>query len=118
VIESLLGRNELQPTFKNRDGGTDFISPHTINEIFVAGVTRFQLHLVSDTAFRFMVCLDSQLDTERRAACVAGVEARLREILARKRMDNVQFEVHPVDDLPVNPRTRKFQLIVDARAAA
>jgi phenylacetate-coenzyme A ligase PaaK-like adenylate-forming protein len=118
VIESLLGRNELQPTFRNRDGGTDFVSPHTINEIFVAGVTRFQLHLLSDSAFRFMVCLDSQLGADQRAACVAGVEARLREILARKRMDNVQFQVLVADDLPVNPRTRKFQLIVDARAAA
>jgi phenylacetate-coenzyme A ligase PaaK-like adenylate-forming protein len=118
VIESLLGRNELQPTFKNRDGGTDFISPHTINEIFVAGVTRFQLHLLSDAAFRFMVCLDSQLGEAQRAACVAGVEARLREILGRKRMDNVRFDVVVAHDLPVNPRTRKFQLIVDARAAA
>lgn len=115
VIESLLGRNELQPTFKTRDGGTDFVSPHTINEIFVAGVTRFQLHLLSDSAFRFMVCLDSQLGAEQRAACVAGVEARLREILARKRMDNVRFDVQVANDLPVNPRTRKFQLIVDAR---
>ena len=33
VIESLVGRNELQPVFKNRDGVEDFISPHTINEI-------------------------------------------------------------------------------------
>src|SRR5882672_2533827 len=118
VIESLLGRNELQPTFKTRDGGQDFLSPHTINEIFVAGVTRFQLHLLGDAAFRFMVCLDSQLGAEQRAACVAGVEARLREILSHKRMDNVRFDVVVADDLPVNPRTRKFQLIVDARAAA
>jgi hypothetical protein len=49
---------------------------------------------------------------------VAGVEARLREILERKRMDNVRFDVVVTNDLPVNPRTRKFQLIVDARAAA
>ena len=117
VIESLVGRNELQPTFKTRDGGEDFISPHTINEIFVAGVTRFQMHLLGPDAFRFMVCLDSTLGTEARAAAIKGVSARLREILARKRMDNVRYEVLAVDDLPVNPRTRKFQLIVDQRAA-
>jgi hypothetical protein len=29
----------------------------------------------------------------------------------------VTFEVASVDDLPVNPRTRKFQLIVDDREA-
>ena len=42
--------------------------------------------------------------------------ARLREILALKRMDNVHFEVVPAEDLPVNPRTRKFQIILDRRA--
>ncbi len=55
VIENLIGRNELQPVFFNRDGNKDFISPHTINEIFVPGVTRFQLQLTGDDSFRFMV---------------------------------------------------------------
>jgi len=117
VIESLVGRNELQPVFKTRDGGEDFISPHTINEIFVAGVTRFQMHWLGDAAFRFMVCLDASLGAEQRAAAVEGVRHRLHDILARKRMDNVRFDVVPTDDLPVNPRTRKFQLILDKRAA-
>lgn len=117
VIESLVGRNELQPVFKTRDGGEDFISPHTINEVFVAGVTRFQMHLLGAEAFRFMICLDAVLDAEQRAAAIKAVSDRLRQILARKRMDNVRFEVLAVDDLPVNPRTRKFQLIVDKRAA-
>jgi phenylacetate-coenzyme A ligase PaaK-like adenylate-forming protein len=117
VIESLVGRNELQPVFKTADGGEDFVSPHTINEIFVAGVTRFQMHLLGPDAFRFMVCLDAALGAEQRAAAIKGVSDRLREILARKRMDNVRYDVLAVDDLPVNPRTRKFQLIVDKRAA-
>ena len=117
VIESLVGRNELQPVFKTRDGGEDFISPHTINEIFVAGVTRFQMHLLGPEAFRFMVCLDSGLGAEQRTAAIKAVAERLREILARKRMDNVRYDVLAVDDLPVNPRSRKFQLIVDKRAA-
>jgi phenylacetate-coenzyme A ligase PaaK-like adenylate-forming protein len=118
VIESLVGRNELQPVFKNRDGAEDFISPHTINEVFVAGVTRFQLQLTGAEEFRFMVCLDNALDAAARDAAVEGVARRLREILARKRMDNVRFTVLPTDDLPVNPRTRKFQLIVDRRPTA
>lgn len=118
VIESLVGRNELQPVFKNRDGIEDFISPHTINEVFVAGVTRFQLQLTGAAEFRFMVCLDTALDAAARQTAIDGVAQRLREILARKRMDNVRFTVVPTDDLPVNPRTRKFQLIVDKRPAA
>jgi phenylacetate-coenzyme A ligase PaaK-like adenylate-forming protein len=116
VIESLVGRSEIQPVFKNRDGVEDFVSPHTINEIFVAGVTRFQLELTGETEFRFMIVLDPVLSDAARAAACDAVAARLREILARKRMDNVRFTVVPTDDLPVNPRTRKFQLIVDRRA--
>ncbi|HVY64007.1 MAG TPA: hypothetical protein VHH11_04215 [Gammaproteobacteria bacterium] len=118
VIESLVGRSELQPKFRNRDGVEDFVSPHTINEIFVPGVARFQLQLTGEDEFRFMVCLDASLDAAARAAAVEGVARRLREILAHKRMENVRFEVVAADDLPVNPRTRKFQLIVDRRPGA
>jgi phenylacetate-CoA ligase len=118
VIESLVGRSELQPTFRNRDGVEDFISPHTINEIFVAGVTRFQLQITGADEFRFTVCLDPALDEPARNVAIRRVAERLREILARKRMENVRFDVLAVDDLPLNPRTRKFQLIVDARPPA
>jgi phenylacetate-coenzyme A ligase PaaK-like adenylate-forming protein len=116
VIENIVGRNELLPRFRNRDGVEDFVSPHTINEVFVAGVTRFQLQLTGEAEFSFMICLDPTLDAASRSAAAAAVGARLREILARKRMDNVRFEVVPTDDLPVNPQTRKFQLIVDRRS--
>ena len=118
VIDSLVGRNELLPVFRNRDGVEDFISPHTINEVFVKGVMRFQLHLLDAQSFRFLVCLDRQLDAGQRDECVAAVTRRLREILPRKLMENVRFTVDVVDDLPVNPRTRKFQLIVDRRPGA
>jgi phenylacetate-CoA ligase len=115
AIEALVGRNELQPVFVNDDGAQDFVSPHTINEIFVPGVNRFQLHWLGPNAFRFLVCLDPLLDEAARAVCRAALEDRLGEILARKRMTKVRFDVVAVDDLPVNPKTRKFQLVVDAR---
>ena len=73
VIESLVGRNELQPVFRNRNGVEDFISPHTINEIFVAGVTRFQLELTSETDFRFMIVLDPALSAEAEVHWLAEV---------------------------------------------
>ena len=37
---------------------------------------------------------------------------RLAEILAQKGLGNVTFEVEVVADIPLNERTRKFQLIV------
>lgn len=113
VIENLVGRAERVPTFVARDGTRDFISPHTINEIFVAGVTRFQMRLTGEQSFRFLVCLDSRLDEAGRDQAAAGVRARLSEILAQKGMDNVAFQVEPVADIPVDPKTRKFRLIVE-----
>jgi len=118
AVESLVGRTEIQPVFTTEDGGQDFISPHTINEVFVAGLNRFQMHVQGDDEFRFLVCLDPALDAAAGERCVQAVHERLREILARKRMRNVRFEVVVTDDLPVDPKTRKFRLIVDARSGA
>jgi phenylacetate-coenzyme A ligase PaaK-like adenylate-forming protein len=118
AVHSLVGRNEIQPVFRNRNGEEDFVSPHTINEIFVPGLNRFQMHVTGSESFRFLICPDPTLDDEARSACRAGVEKRLGEILERKLMSNVRFEVAVVDDLPVNPKTRKFQLIVDQRPGA
>jgi phenylacetate-coenzyme A ligase PaaK-like adenylate-forming protein len=117
VIDSLVGRTEKVPAFLNRDGEEDFISPHTINEIFVAGIVRFQMRLIDKTRFQFAVILDSALNAQQRAEAVAATERRLREVLDQKQMNNVTFEVTPVDDLPLDVRTRKFRLIVDALAA-
>ncbi|MGH8255400.1 MAG: hypothetical protein ACRET0_04240, partial [Steroidobacteraceae bacterium] len=65
-IESLVGRSEMMPRFVNEDGADDFLSPHTINEIFVRGVLRFQMRIVDETAFRFAVCLDAAFSEAER----------------------------------------------------
>lgn len=114
-VESIVGRTENMPFFTNADGELDPINPITIAEIFVAGVQRFQMQWLSHAAFDFFVCLDASLDAVAQAASLKGMEARLQEILQQKRLANVNFRVLPVDDIPVNPLTRKFQLIVDRR---
>ncbi len=115
VVENLVGRSEQMPSFRNAAGTMDFISPHTINEVFVKGVTRFQMQITSDTSFRFAVCVEADLSDDQRIAIVQGVEQRLSEILQQKGLENVRFEVPIVEDIPVNPVTRKFQLIVQER---
>jgi phenylacetate-CoA ligase len=117
VIESLVGRTEISPTFTTVDGTIDFVSPHTINEIYVPGVARFQLQLTGPSTFRFLICLDPRLEEPQRARAVAETERRLRAILDQKRMQNVVFEVAVAEDLPINEKTRKFQLIVDERGS-
>lgn len=118
TIESLVGRTETAPIFTNEDGVTDFISPFTIIEIFVAGVQRFQMHLLGPESFRFVVCLDPTLTPAQQKASLLQTEQRLRSILEQKRMCNVRFQVEQVEELPLNEKTRKFQLIVDHAAHA
>ncbi|HEX3913847.1 MAG TPA: hypothetical protein VHW71_10100 [Steroidobacteraceae bacterium] len=121
IIQNLVGRVEQLARFVNAAGTSDFISPHTINEIFVEGVVRFQMQITGPSSFRFPICVDESLDGGRRAAAAAGVALRLRDILAQKDLSNVTFEVPIVAGIALNERTRKFQLIVNqspARAAA
>jgi phenylacetate-coenzyme A ligase PaaK-like adenylate-forming protein len=113
IIESLVGRAERMPLFVSASGEQDFISPHTVNEIFVKGVTRFQMQITGPASFCFPICVESTLDDAQRSAAVAGVRVRLGEILAQKGLGNVAFEVPIVADIPLNGRTRKFQLIVN-----
>jgi len=117
VIENLVGRTEQMPVFVNSAGARDFISPHTINEIFVDGVTRFQMQITGPSSFCFPICVDAGLNGEQRVAAAAGVKARLAEILQQKGLGNVAFEVPIVADIALNERTRKFQLIVTRNAA-
>ncbi len=117
VIQNLVGRTEQMPLFVNAGGAKDFISPHIINEIFVQGVTRFQMQITGPSSFRFLICVEAGLRDAERAGAAAGVRARLAEILAQKRLSNVAFEVQIVADIPLNERTRKFQLIVNQSPA-
>ena len=116
VIQNLVGRMEQMPIFRNAAGASDFISPHTINEVFVQGVTRFQMQITAPSSFRFPICVDAALDEQARSTAVERISARLREILQQKGLGNVSFEVPIVEEIPLNERTRKFQLIVQRKA--
>jgi phenylacetate-CoA ligase len=117
VIQNLVGRTEQMATFLNSAGEKDFISPHTINEIFVQGVTRFQMQITGPQSFRFPICLEADLDPHAQHIAAAGIKARLQEILQQKGLGNVTFDVPIVAAIALNERTRKFQLIVDRQAA-
>jgi len=113
VINSLLGRTEKIPKFVNRNGAEDFIHPISVVELFIPGVTRFQMRLIDRSSFRFAVVVDPSLDVAGKTEALAAAQHRLREFLDQKDMQNVTFDVLPVDDIPVDPKTGKFKLIVD-----
>ncbi|ARV19186.1 hypothetical protein AEP_02259 [Curvibacter sp. AEP1-3] len=113
MIRGIIGRSESAPQFINEDGANDFISPHTINEIFVPGVARFQMRVQTSESFSFLVCMEKGLSSTEIANAIDLLKSRIRQILQKKKMSNVYFEIHHVDELLVDPATRKFRLIVN-----
>jgi len=111
-VREIVGRNEHVPFFRNARGDEDFISPHIINEFFVPGLRRFQMRIVDAVSFVFCICLESGMGAERRRTTLAAIEQRWRDILAQKQLDNVRFRLQEMDDLPVDPKTGKFRLVV------
>jgi phenylacetate-coenzyme A ligase PaaK-like adenylate-forming protein len=115
VVQNVIGRTESMALFATGRGTSDFISGHAINQIRIAGVSRVQLRITGDATFRLRVLLEPGLNAVERQAGLAGARKSLQGILDRKGLD-ATFTVEAADELPVNPRTGKFELIVDARA--
>jgi phenylacetate-coenzyme A ligase PaaK-like adenylate-forming protein len=112
TIEDLVGRMEQAPVFLNRRGEEDFISPFIFIEFQAKNLRRFRIVIESMTSFRFLAVLEAGLTFAEREAAIHEIEAGLMDILHQKEMDNVRFRIEATDDLPVDPRTGKFKLIV------
>ena len=117
-LDTTVARHETPPVFVNRLGQEDFISPRGLIGTLAAGVRRYQIEITGRDSFRFRACLPDNLTAVQRETMAADLRQRLAAVLAQKLMDNVTFEVVLVDDLPVDPVTRKFRLVVDGRADA
>jgi len=117
-LENMVGRHEAPPVFVNRLGEEDFISPRGIIGTLAAGVRRYQMQITGRDSFRFLACLPNDLTSAQRKKMRVDLNRQLTGVLAQKLMDNVTFEVILVDDLPVDPITRKFRLVVDGRSDA
>ncbi len=111
-INNLIGRMEQAPLFLNQQGIEDFISPILLVEFHAKNLRRFQIHILSPTSFLFKAVLETGITPVEREDAFRDIEAGLRNILHQKEMDNVSFEIEEAGDLPVNPKTRKFKLIV------
>jgi phenylacetate-coenzyme A ligase PaaK-like adenylate-forming protein len=111
-IENVVGRREMSPVFVNNLGQEDFISPHMVVEIFVKGLSAFQLVLESNQSFHFKVQYEKNLSDSEKMICQEELRDKLQSILNQKKMTNVQFEIQEVDQLWVDPKTGKFRLII------
>lgn len=111
-VADIIARREHTPVFVNDHGAEDFINPAVITGYFVKGVRRHQLQLVDKTNCLLRICLVDGLNAEEREETRRAAHARFGELLAQKEMRNVGYRVEVVDDMPPDPKTGKFSLIV------
>jgi phenylacetate-CoA ligase len=109
IVKEVVGRSEDAPVFRNEDGREDWIHPIVLVEFYVKGLKAFQVRVIDKTSFRFLAVLDAGADWD---AFVRDATARLRALLAEKRMANVTFQLEQVTRLENDPRSGKFRLIV------
>ena len=117
-VAELVGRSENAPIFRNRHGEPDWISPHTINQILLPRVRRFQLRVHGAESFTFAMVLEPGTDAAAERDTLSAAEACWSDLLAAKEMENVTCRIILVDDLPLDPQTGKFRLILQDAAAA
>ncbi|MCC7328510.1 MAG: phenylacetate--CoA ligase family protein [Burkholderiales bacterium] len=116
AIDDIIGRSEIVPLFRNEVGAMEALLPFSFFAMRVPSVHGFQLVLQDGMRFQLRICPDPALDATRHPDCVAATRREVAAILERKRMRNVDFDVVIVAALPPDPRTRKLQLVVDARS--
>lgn len=108
-VDRIAGRSEEIMWFRNAEGDWDFLHPLFIDDLEVPGVTEYQFRQTGET--RFTVCIA----VERGASPEQVREETRRQVagfLARKKLDNVEFEVEIVERLPVDEKTGKAKLVV------
>jgi phenylacetate-CoA ligase len=111
-IKEVIGRQEHALVFTNQHGREDFIHPIVIVELVVQGLDAWQIVLESDTSFRVRARFEHGLTVEQKRVTCDSLRRKLDEILAEKEMRNVQFEIEPVDSLPLDSVSGKFRLVV------
>jgi len=107
-IKHVIGRQEELLWFVNQNGKFDFIHPIVIVEFYVRGLEKYQVIKKGNTSFTFKAVISQQFDKDQ---VVKKIDKRLREILQKKKMLNVDYRVEVVSDIPRDMKTGKYNLI-------
>jgi phenylacetate-CoA ligase len=107
-IANLAGRLEEFLWFDTAAGKRDFLHPIVLVEFFVAGLRKFQFIQMQRNALLMKVILDGS-----EAAVLTAISQRMNEILSGKELDKtVKLNIEVVEDIPNDPKTGKYKLII------
>ena len=107
-IEKVSGRSEEFLWFTSPEGEKEFIHPVQIVEFFVSGLEKMQLKQTKPKHLHLQIVTEAEDDTVLKAAL-----KRMHEILAEKKLDRyVTVSAEVVEDIPLDPITGKFKMVI------
>lgn len=108
LFSKIAGREEEFLIFKDPDGNIEFIHPIVFVEFIVCGLEKFQVVQVDKNNLRLNVVIRGDQDS-----ITSRIRIRMDEILKKKKLiDFVGYEINVVDDIPNDPKTGKYRLII------
>ncbi|MCD8215394.1 MAG: phenylacetate--CoA ligase family protein [Clostridiales bacterium] len=105
----LVGRSEDILWFKDNKGKKEFLHPLAIEGFCIEGLLDFQFRQLSDNAFEMLVETAANADKKK---IEAEMQRQMKNILAEKKLDYVDFKMNFIDEIKADSKTGKKKLIV------
>jgi len=119
-VKELVGRGENALRFTDDRGVPEFIHPFVLLQTFHApGLEAWQVVVTGPASMNIRVLLRDSLTAAERDEATRIVDEQARHLLAEMKMTRVQACTEQANELVIDPRTRKFRLVIDeAKASA
>lgn len=115
-IADVVGRVEHTPVFRNKYGKEDYISPSFLVDLAIENLRRYQFQILGPTAFVFRFEPVAKLSSSQKDVLVSRVKAWLDDLLKRKEMENLHYDIVEVDNIPLESKSGKFKLILPPKS--
>jgi phenylacetate-CoA ligase len=108
TMRNVAGRQEEFLWFDTADGKRDYLHPIVLVELFVAGLKKFQVIQTQRNEMLMKVMVEGN-----QAAVLAAIRQRMQAIFCGKKFDTtVKLNLEVVQDIPNDPKTGKYKLII------
>ncbi len=111
LIRTISGRKEEFLIFIDPAGNKQFLHPIVFVEFIAVGLEQLQVIQIEQNKLRLNVIITGDRDT-----AILNIKKRMDAILTiRKLIHFVRYEINIVNDIPNDPNTGKFRLIIPFR---
>jgi len=108
LFSKLAGREEQFLVFEDPNGNKEYLHPIIFVEFIVVGLEKIQFVQTGKNKLRLNAVIHGD-----RGATISRIRNKMDEILRmRKLIDFVNYEINIVEDIPNDPKTGKYRLII------